>query len=103
MLTEAGGQCLYGHGAVAAFHVDRTSDMNKERRHVQLWPLPLQQRVSLQDAEGVLVLVDGVGVGQRLVFTLSVGAGTHMLLVLHHQVCVTLSHDAAAQHVLCTQ
>lgn len=61
-LTEAGGQCLYGHGAMAAFHIDRTCDVNEQRRHVQLRPLRLQQGVSLQDAEGVLVLVDGVGV-----------------------------------------
>lgn len=64
VLTKAGRQCLYGHGAMAALHIDGTSDMNKEWRHVQLRPLSIQQGVCVQDAEGVLVLVDGVGVGQ---------------------------------------
>lgn len=76
--------------------------MNKQWRHVQLWLLGLKQGVSIQDAEGVLVLVDSVGVRQGLVFTLSVGAGAWMHLILHHQICVTLCHDAAARHIFYT-
>lgn len=70
--------------------------MNKQWRHVQLCPLSIQQGVSFQDAEGVLVLVDSVGVRQRLILALCVGAGTSVLLILDHQVCVALSHHAAA-------
>lgn len=83
-LTKTGRQCLYGHGTMAAFHIDRTRDMNKERWHVQLWPLRLQKGVSLQDAEGVLVLIDRVGIRQGLILTLCVKAGTWLLLIFHH-------------------
>lgn len=83
-LTKTGRQCLYGHGTMAAFHIDRTCDMNKERWHVQLWPLRLQKGVSLQDAEGVLVLIDRVGIRQGLILTLCVKAGTWLLLIFHH-------------------
>lgn len=51
VLTQARGQCLYGHGAMAALHVDRAGNMNKQWWHVQLWGLILQQGLSLQDAE----------------------------------------------------
>lgn len=94
-LTKAGGQRLYGHGAVADLHVYWTRDVYKQRGHVQLRALVLQRRVSVQDAEGVLVLVDSVGVWQRLVVTLSRAGMVKMLLVLHRQVCVALCGRAA--------
>lgn len=77
--------------------------MNKERRQVQLWALSLQQRIPVQDAEGVLVLVDRVGVRHGAVFALSREAGPVAVFVLHHQVCIALGHDAAARQVLCAQ
>lgn len=77
--------------------------MNKERRQVQLWALSLQQRIPVQDAEGVLVLVDRVGVRDGAFFALSGEAGPVAVLVLHHQVRIALSHDAAARQVLCAQ
>lgn len=102
-LTKTGRQCLYRHGAMAAFHIDGTSDMNKKWRHIELIPLSLQQGISLQDAEGVLVLVDCVGVGQGLIFTLCMWAGAWTLFILHHQICVTLCRYRDVQQVFCTQ
>lgn len=84
---------------MAALHADGTGDVNKERWHVGLRAFAIQQGVAFQDAEGVLVLVDGVGVRGSGVLALSVGGGaTGLLLVLHHQVCVALRHHAGAQH-----
>lgn len=77
--------------------------MNKERRQVQLRALSLQQGVAVQDAEGVLVLVDRVGVRHGALLPFSREAGPVAVFVLHHQVCVALGHDAAAGQVLCSQ
>lgn len=101
VLTQARGQRLHGHGAMAALHVDRAGDVNKQWWHVQLWGLVLQQGLSLQDAERVLVLVHSVGVRQGLVLTLSLGAAAWVLLILHHQIGVALRHYAGRRHIFC--
>lgn len=86
---------------MAALHVKGTGDVNEEWRHVGLRAFTIQQGVAFQDAEGVLVLVDRVGVRRSGVLALGVGGGaTGLLLVLHHQVCVALRHHTGSQRFL---
>lgn len=100
-LTEACWQGLYGNGAMAIFHIDWTGNVNKEWWHVQLWSLRFQEWLPLEDAEGVLVLVDCVGVREGLAFVFSMRAMPYILLILHNQICVTFHHDARAWQAFC--
>lgn len=104
-LTQAGWQRLRGHGAMAALHVDRAGEVHKQRRHLRLRTLHLQQRVSIQNTEGILILVDCVGVRWGHAFTSflfsSLRFAIPTFLILHLQIRVTFRHNTTAGHVLC--
>lgn len=104
-LTQAGWQRLRGHGAMTALHIDRAGEVHKQRRHLRLLTLHLQQRVSIQNTEGILILVDCVGVRWGHAFTSflfsSLCFAISTFLILHLQIRVTFRHDTTAGHVLC--